>query len=93
MIVDFIVCDDCGAMGGRAPFHDWRQGRGDVCPGCAKVREAKALEIELRAKAEEEADAVADKARADYLAAWEARRAAPPALAEVADAATLPAEG
>lgn len=83
MIVDFIVCDDCGKVGGRAPFHDWRSGRGDACPDCAKVREAKALEVAQLARAEEEADAVADKARADYLAAWHAKRAAVADPAEV----------
>lgn len=90
MTVDFVVCDDCGALGGRSPFATWRRGALDICPDCAEVRAAAALEAQAVAKAEEEADAVADKARADYLAAWLAKRAA---LAEVADAATLPAEG
>ncbi len=80
MIVDWVVCDGCGKSGGRAPFDEWRrEGSAHRCDDCQAKAEAALLERRAIAKAEAEADAIADKARAEYLAAWHAARAVAPA--------------
>ncbi len=85
MTVDWIVCDGCGLSGGQVPFLAWREGAADWCPDCKERRAAEAKERAERAEAEQEADAIADEARAAFLATWGAARKANP-VAEEPDA-------